>query len=297
MYQADFPSQSTFHPIYGLNLHLRRWPAPGRPKVLLLHGWMDCSATFQFVADALAGAWDVYASDWRGHGLSAHQSGGHYDRNQMLADLAAWADLISPDAPLHLFGHSMGGMLAAHYAALLPQRVKSLILAEAFGIADQSEHDPIDSARRFLHAMAHPAAWHDLGDIDTVAVRFAKRHPQMGMDRARFVAAALTHTLSGSLIYRADIRHNIPRAEPYRLADACTVWQHIRSPLLWVAGGMLPHNHYLNSIADTLPQRHAAFGTPPQVHIPQSGHMLHWEAPVELAEAAAAFWTAQTDSV
>lgn len=297
MYRVQYPSQSEFHTVHGLVQHLRRWPAPGRPKVLLLHGWMDCSATFQFVADALAGTWDVYAPDWRGHGLSAHQGGGHYDRNQMLADLAAWVDVISPKEPLRLLGHSMGGMLAAHYAALAPERVCSLILAEAFGIADQSTHDPLAHARRFLHAMAHPGVWHDLGTVARVADRFARRHPLMGGPRALFAAEALTHTVSGSLQYRADIRHKIPRAEPYRLHEACAVWRQIACPLLWVAGGLLPHNGYLNGLADTLAQRHAALGSPPQLHLPQSGHMLHWEVPEALAEAAAAFWTAPADWV
>ena len=31
---------------------------------------MDVSASFQFVADALRGDWDVYAPDWRGFGLT-----------------------------------------------------------------------------------------------------------------------------------------------------------------------------------------------------------------------------------
>lgn len=41
-------SVSEFHTLHGLRLHIRRWPAPGRPKVVLLHGWMDCGAGFNF---------------------------------------------------------------------------------------------------------------------------------------------------------------------------------------------------------------------------------------------------------
>ena len=42
----------------------------GAPKMVLLHGWMDVSASFQFLVDALRGDWDVYAPDWRGYGLT-----------------------------------------------------------------------------------------------------------------------------------------------------------------------------------------------------------------------------------
>ncbi|TMI38202.1 MAG: alpha/beta hydrolase, partial [Betaproteobacteria bacterium] len=62
-------SESLFLDIRGLRYHVRRWPGTGAPKMLLLHGWMDVSASFQFVVDALRGDWDIYAPDWRGYGL------------------------------------------------------------------------------------------------------------------------------------------------------------------------------------------------------------------------------------
>src|SRR5207244_1473045 len=46
-------SESLFLDIRGLRYHVRRWPGTGAPKMLLLHGWMDVSASFQFVVDAL----------------------------------------------------------------------------------------------------------------------------------------------------------------------------------------------------------------------------------------------------
>ena len=76
---------------------------------------------------------------------------------------------------------------------------------------------------------------------------------------------------------------------PYRLSVAYALWQHIRAPLLWVEGGLLPHNRYLQHIAATLDERHAALGRPPKTTIVQSGHMLHWEAPQAVAAALAVF--------
>ena len=52
-------SESRFVEIRGLRYHVRHWPAPGAPKVVLLHGWMDVSASFQFVVDELQQDWDV----------------------------------------------------------------------------------------------------------------------------------------------------------------------------------------------------------------------------------------------
>src|SRR3954465_15953160 len=64
------PSESIFLDVRGLRYHVRHWAAPGAPKIVLLHGWMDVSASFQFLVDESPGKWDVYAPDWRGYGLT-----------------------------------------------------------------------------------------------------------------------------------------------------------------------------------------------------------------------------------
>ena len=64
------PSRSRFVPIRGLSYHVRTWGDPAARKLFLLHGWMDVSASFQFLVDALADDWHVLAPDWRGFGLS-----------------------------------------------------------------------------------------------------------------------------------------------------------------------------------------------------------------------------------
>ena len=54
-------SESLFFDIRALRYHVRRWPTSAAPKLVLLHGWMDVSASFQFMVDAFARRWDVYA--------------------------------------------------------------------------------------------------------------------------------------------------------------------------------------------------------------------------------------------
>jgi hypothetical protein len=43
--------------IRGLHYGIRHWGDPDAPLVFFLHGWMDSSATFQFVVDALKSSW------------------------------------------------------------------------------------------------------------------------------------------------------------------------------------------------------------------------------------------------
>jgi pimeloyl-ACP methyl ester carboxylesterase len=57
-------------PINGLTYHVRHWGPDDAPLLLMLHGWMDSSASFQFTVDALQRSWHVLAPDWRGYGQS-----------------------------------------------------------------------------------------------------------------------------------------------------------------------------------------------------------------------------------
>ena len=57
--------------VRGLQYNIRHWGPDGAPLLFMLHGWMDSSASFQFVVDALESEWHVVAPDWRGFGRPA----------------------------------------------------------------------------------------------------------------------------------------------------------------------------------------------------------------------------------
>src|SRR4051794_13011010 len=46
------PSQSLFIDVRGVRYHVRAWGPEHAPAIVFLHGWMDVSASFQFVVDA-----------------------------------------------------------------------------------------------------------------------------------------------------------------------------------------------------------------------------------------------------
>ncbi len=127
------PSRSSFTTIRGLRYHLREWgPAdagPGR-TLFMLHGWMDVSASFQFVVDALDPDWRVVAPDWRGFGLTEWTHGDCYWFPDYAADLEFIVDAVQGDAPANLVGHSMGGNIALMYAGARPARVRAVVNLE-----------------------------------------------------------------------------------------------------------------------------------------------------------------------
>ncbi|HEY0955566.1 MAG TPA: alpha/beta hydrolase [Roseateles sp.] len=111
----------------GLKLHTRHWPATAAEhgQILIVHGLGEHSARYEHVAAALAAeGWDVHGWDQRGHGRSEGKRGDIPDPDALLRDTARVIDAVRrPDARFALLGHSMGGLVAARFAAeaLSPQ--------------------------------------------------------------------------------------------------------------------------------------------------------------------------------
>lgn len=109
MYSTVRTSRSEFVPIRTLNYHVRHWGEASsdkvRPPLVLVHGWMDVGASYQFVVDAFSAAFadgrHIIAPDWRGFGLSKVPTPcDHYTFPDYLADLDLLLDHYVGDQPV-----------------------------------------------------------------------------------------------------------------------------------------------------------------------------------------------------
>lgn len=122
---VDFPA--TVATRDGLALVTRHWPLAGaRPApgvALLVHGLGEHIGRYEHVARHLNHqGWAVVGHDHRGHGHSPGKRGALRDHHDLLHDLAAVIDATRqayPTQPLVLIGHSLGGAIAARFAAAL----------------------------------------------------------------------------------------------------------------------------------------------------------------------------------
>ncbi|MEO6278257.1 lysophospholipase [Roseateles sp.] len=105
----------------GLQLHTRHWPATAAPRgqLLIVHGLGEHIERYAHVAAALnAAGWDVHGWDHRGHGLSEGPRGDIPDAEALLRDTARVIDTVRrPGGRFVLLGHSLGGVIAARFAA------------------------------------------------------------------------------------------------------------------------------------------------------------------------------------
>jgi pimeloyl-ACP methyl ester carboxylesterase len=105
-------------------------PADGRP-VVLLHGFSVPQYVFDRTRDALAGAgFRVVSFDLYGRGWSDRPDV-TYDRDLFAGEVGELMDALHvPKADV--VGLSMGGAIVGHFAALHPERVRSLVLIAPF---------------------------------------------------------------------------------------------------------------------------------------------------------------------
>lgn len=105
----------------GLKLHTRHWPAaaPARGQVLIVHGLGEHIERYAHVAAALnAAGWEVHGWDHRGHGRSEGRRGDIPAADALLRDTARVIDTVRrPESRFVLLGHSLGGLIAARFAA------------------------------------------------------------------------------------------------------------------------------------------------------------------------------------
>lgn len=122
--------------------------------ILMLHGWLDNSMTFVKLAPALTGLGPVYALDLAGHGHSGHRpEGQNYLLMDYVADLAELVERYfqeTSDGRVNLVGHSLGGIVAALYAAAFPERVRNLVMIDSLGAMSRPVSETIPQLRKAI---------------------------------------------------------------------------------------------------------------------------------------------------
>jgi len=287
------PHRDEFLTLRGLRHRLLRWGAPqaGQPPLVLLHGWMDVGASFQFVVDALHGPREVIALDWRGFGLSDTSGGDSYWFPDYLGDLDALLDQLSPGAPVDLLGHSMGGNVAMSYAGVRPQRIRRLVNLEGFGLPDVSPAAAPERLARWLDELKAPPTLRPYATLGEVAERLRRNNPRLPADKATWLAQHWARPVADGFALNADPAHKLANPVLYRKAEVLACWQRITAPTLWIEGsddqlarfwgGRYPREDFEARLA-LVPRLERAV-------LSDAGHMLHHDQPQALADRLALF--------
>ena len=265
--------------VRGIRLRYVDWGGDG-PPMLMLHGDMRTSRSWDAVARRLKDDYRVVALDARGHGDSDWTPRG-YRFSERVDDLAAFCDALGLREIIGV-AHSTGGVVMALCAQKHPGMFSRLALMEPMVVVDERFHRMVagrEHAERstwktrealYDYLKRHPAAlgWHPEVLRDVVAYEAYRRKD--GLYDMKW---------SSSTFNWKD------RDGDY--VDLKPVFAELGLPILFIRSS----NHStrikeLNEVPDGIPDFH-------RLTIENTGHNMYMERPDAIADALKCFMSGQ----
>lgn len=259
----------------GITLSYVDWGGDG-PTMLLLHGDMRTSRSWDAVSRRLAADYRVIALDARGHGDSDWTPRG-YRFAERMDDLAAFCDALNLKDIIGV-AHSTGGVVMSLCAQKHPGVFSRLALMEPMVVVDDRFHKMVagrehaerttwesrDALRDYLSQ--HPAAssWHPEVLSDVVAHEAYKRDD--GLFDMKWASATFNWA-------DRDGDH----------VDLKPVFAGLGLPILFIrSSGHQTRIKELNEVQDGIPDFH-------RLTIENTGHNMYMERPDAIAHAVRDF--------
>ena len=301
MYRPQRVAKSLKLEIRGHQYHVLTWgqQQTQEPPLVLLHGWMDLAASFQFLVDALNPDRFIIAPDWRGFGDTQGPDVDHYVFADYLGDLDFLLDHFEATLGCKTFnvlGHSMGGNVAMMYAGIQEARIHKLINLEGFGMPATRASMAKGRYRRWLDELKaldqQSLALKPYANLNDVAKRLIKNNPRLKEDFAHWLASQWACPLeNGEWRLKARAAHKVVSAQLYRLDEMQEIFKGITAPTLCVHSSDLQLDRWWKGTYtfDQYQERLQAVAHLSQTQVKESGHMLHHDQPQALAQVVEAF--------
>ena len=246
----------------------------GKETVVLVHGFGLSKDLWGELPKNLK-EYRIIAMDLPGFGESGTIDADGYN----LPDQAAWLDQfltrLNP-GKVNLVGFSLGGGIAARYAARYPEKIKSLVLIDAFGAAvENSEFDLLyNKGENYM-------LFRTAEEYDRMALYGFHNPPPPLPEPFRKEIAAIA---SSRYDYNKKLFDGMIRSgKNFVIEDL----PKIKSPTLIVWG---KNDRMINLSAGA--EFNKGIKGSKLVVIPEAGHMVYMEKPAEVIKALKDFWKA-----
>ncbi|OPC81245.1 hypothetical protein B4N89_10080 [Embleya scabrispora] len=252
-------------------------PRPG--TAVLVPGFTGSKEDFIALGEPLAGrGFHTVAVDQRGqYETEGPDDPAAYTRDALVEDVLAIADVVAPGEPIHLVGHSYGGLVCRSVALRAPERLASLTLMSTGPAAIcPPEIERLLLLEDVLPVLTRQEVWEAMQAVELEAGLLPPADPAI----AAFLRTRWLGTVPTGLLAMAEQL----RSEPDLVADLAAVVA-AGLPALVVSG--------VEDYAWPIPwqaEMAARLGVP-HVVIPDTHHSPNVEAPDATATTLADFWT------
>lgn len=267
--------------IRGLQYNIHEWGDSSNPTLFLLHGWMDCGASFKFIAPYLIDRFHIVAPDLRGFGDTGHAPGGYWFPDYF-ADLDALLAHYSPDQPVNLVGHSMGSTVVMTYAGIQTDRVEKVMSLDGFGAPATKSEDAVMRYREWMSQVASNEPTKVYPDKATLRESIKKGNPTFTDELIDEMAKLWAKPVGGNgeMMLKHDHRHRYTNPVRYNHEDTMKIWEGITAKTaLVMASDSINHRFFDFDKRLALAKEVLRTADEDCVVIENSYHMLHIEKP------------------
>lgn len=214
----------------GCTFHLETFGNPENPAILFLPGGLADYRPFLSFAKAYQGKrlqdnYFLILWDMRGKGLSERFDKPDISFKKYLEDIEAVVNHFCGDTPIHLIGHSFGGIFAAMFMNTHPDKIAGAVIMEPG--AFKSEHVIKESDLDMSSEWINDLMWcqqffgpssHDYADLNFTLAKCQNIQPEMHTSELTpfwRVGVAAQHWLGGELYNsRFDFTQNLKHIKP-----------------------------------------------------------------------------------
>lgn len=246
-----------FSNIYPSKLEIQTSKTP----LIILHGFLGMSDNWKSLAVQYAeNGYDVHVLDLRNHGRSLHSDAFNYEvMTQDLFDYCKEKNIQN----CYLLGHSMGGKLAMFFAAIYPNMVEKLIVADIAPKYYPPHHDEILNGLKAVDFTKNPSRV----EVDDV---LSTHIPDV--NTRQFLLKSLYWKTPGQLAFRFNLQAFLNNKTS--VGEALPTNAVFDKPTFFIIGGA--SNYVLDTDFNSI-QTH--FPVAMLEKIPNVGHWLHAENP------------------
>jgi esterase len=246
-------------------------PPSGVRRLLILHGFLGMSDNWKSIGQQFAAdGFQVHLLDLRNHGRSFHSDEFSYEL--MANDVYNYCQANDLEK-IDILGHSMGGKTAMLFAALHPEMVEKLIVADIGPKFYPQHHQTILAGLNAVDFSLKPSRTEVEAVLSSYISDFGTR---------QFLLKSLYWIEVGQLAFRFNLAVFNKKIE--EIGKALSENAVVANPTLFIRGG---NSNYILEEDFELIQRHF-----PDVRIetiPNAGHWLHAENPQLFYEIASSF--------
>jgi pimeloyl-ACP methyl ester carboxylesterase len=281
--------------VRGLRLAYRSFGDAADFPVLMLHGFFDHGLSFAPLIRRLGAPFFVVAPDHRGFGDSDWiGAGGYYHFPDYWQDLLRLIEHLRLDR-FGIVGHSMGGGIATGVAALIPERVKAMVLLEGMGPPYHDAADAIGRLDRWIDGTKKPDMDRDVAgrraaravipSVNDAIDRLIRANPRLSREIATELAGTFTEPLANGVAWKVDPLHRTQAPKAFLQAEIEPMWRALSMPVMSVYGSESPW------VPEDLDFRHSCLLNGHVVQIEGAGHNLHHERPEQIADLVTRWMT------